>query len=271
MTQALQALVLGIIQGLTEFIPVSSSGHLVVAPRVFGWDELGLSFDVAIHIGTLLALLVFFRSQWLDVIKGFFSSLRARPGEWSADQRLAWMLILATIPVAVAGFFLSDVIEENIRTPAYVALFLFAGGIAMLAAERWGSRSRGFDRLRPADAAVVGLAQALALAPGVSRSGITITGGMLAGLDREAAARFAFMISAPAIAGAGLWQGLDLAREGLGGTGPGAFAVGMLASALTGFFTIKYLLAYLARHTLLPFIIYRFALAAVIVIVLALS
>jgi len=269
--EVLQALLLGLVQGLTEFVPVSSSGHLVLGQRLFGWPHsLNMPFSVAVHMGTLLALLVFFREEWVALIRGFFTSLTTRPRDWVFDQRLAWMLVLASIPAALAGALLGDTVEAHLQTPAWVAVFLAVGALAMLAAELWGSRSRGFDGLRASDAGIVGTAQALALAPGISRSGITISGGMLAGLDREAAARFAFLISAPVIAGAGLWEGQKLARSGLGGNA-GVFIAGFAASAVTGFIAIKLMLAYLRKHTLAPFIIYRFALAAVVILVLAVS
>lgn len=266
MIQALQAVLLGIIQGLTEFLPVSSSGHLVLAPRLFGWEYLGLSFDVALHVGTLLALLVFFRKEWVALIRGFFSSFRARPAEWGRDQKLAWMIILASIPAGIAGALIG---EDHLSTPAWVAIFLLTGSLLMVAAELWGSRSRGFDDLKAWDAGTVGIAQAIALLPGISRSGITISTGMLDGLEREAAARFAFLLSAPVIAGAALWQGQKMIRGG-GFAGQGwVFAAGFAASAVTGFFTIKFFLAFLKKHTLYPFVIYRVALATVVLIVLA--
>ncbi len=215
MTAALQAIVLGIIQGLTEFLPVSSSGHLVLVQRVFGWHfvpSLQLSFDVALHVGTLLALLIFFRKEWIELIKGFFTSLRVSPRDWSRDQKLAWMLVLGSIPAGVAGVLIG---EDHLSKPAWVAIFLICGSLIMVAAELWGSRSRRFGDLRAWDAGTVGLAQAIALLPGISRSGITISTGMLDGLEREAAAHFAFLLSAPVIAGAGLWQGQKMIRQGV--------------------------------------------------------
>lgn len=271
MTAALQAVLLGIVQGLTEFLPVSSSGHLVLLPRLFGWRDLGLSFDVALHLGTLVALLIFFRREWIEIIRGFFASFRAKPAEWSLDMRLAWMIVLASIPAAAAGALAGDRVEASLRTPLWVALFLVVGGLAMLGAELAGRRHRDFDSLTAVDAGAVGIAQVLALAPGISRSGITISGGMALGLTREAAAKFAFLISAPIIAGAGIWQGAKLAREGFGGTGPGVFVAGFVASAVTGFFVIKYFLEYLKSHGLLPFVFYRFALAGAVVLAVALG
>lgn len=266
MIPALQAVVLGIIQGLTEFLPVSSSGHLILAPRLFGWEHLGLSFDVALHVGTLLALLVFFRKEWVALIKGFFSSFRARPSTWGPDQRLAWMIVLGSIPAGIVGVLIG---EDHLSTPMWVAIFLLAGSVIMVAAEIWGARCRGFDDLRVWDAGTVGIAQAIALLPGISRSGITISTGMLDGLEREAAARFAFLLSAPVIAGAALWQGQKMIR-GSGFDGQGlVFAAGFAASAVTGFFTIKLFLSFLKKHTLYPFVVYRVVLAVVVLIAIA--
>src|SRR5659263_177267 len=247
----LQAALLGIVQGLTEFIPISSSGHLVLIPKLFGWNVfvatkgVSTAFDVALHLGTLLALLVFFRRQWIVLIKAFFLSLRHRPADWDRYMKLAWMLILASIPAAIAGALLNNVIEDHFRTSGWVAILLLLGASVMAAAELLGKRDRDFSRLKMKDAGIVGGAQVLALFPGVSRSGITISTGMLDGLDREAAAHFAFLMSAPIIAGAGLWQGQKLIRHGGFGGHAGVFAAGFIASAIAGFFTIKYFLAFL--------------------------
>jgi undecaprenyl-diphosphatase len=271
----LQAAFLGIIQGLTEFIPISSSGHLVLVPKLFGWNVfvatkgVSTAFDVALHLGTLLALLVFFRRQWIALIKAFFLSFSHRPADWDRNMRLAWMLVLASIPAAIAGALLSSVIENHLRTPAFVAIFLLCGAAAMVAAEVFGRRNREFGQLNVKDAGIVGCAQVLALAPGVSRSGITISAGMLDGLDREAAAHFAFLMAAPIIAGSGIYEALKLAKNGFPTSGPGVFAAGFITSALTGFVAIAWMLKYLKGHTLKPFIIYRIALAALVFIILA--
>ncbi|PKQ27729.1 MAG: undecaprenyl-diphosphatase UppP [Candidatus Anoxymicrobium japonicum] len=270
MIPALQAAFLGMIQGMTEFVPVSSSGHLVLIPRLFGWPDQGMAFDVAVHMGTLLALLVFFRRDWIAVIKGFFRAFKRSPADWDGNMRLAWMLVLASIPAAIAGALLNNVIEENLRTPAWVAVFLLCGAAAMLAAEKMGRGLRGSGELKTRDAVVVGLAQTLALAPGVSRSGITISAGMLDGLNREAAARFAFLMAAPIIAGSGMYEALKLVKNGFPAQGPGVFAAGFAASAITGFFAVNFMLRYLKKRTLTPFIIYRVALAALAFAILAL-
>lgn len=269
MILALQAALLGVVQGLTEFIPVSSTGHLILIQNAFGWKDMGIAFDVALHLGTLLAIILFFRREWVAVVKGFFRSLVARPSSWDLESRLAWMLILATIPAALAGALLDNLIENHLRTSALVAVFLVAGGMLMLSAERWGSRSRDFEGLLPRDAAVVGCSQVIALFPGISRSGATISAGMFTGLDREAAAKFAFMLAGPVIIGAAAWESFEVAKHGLGPTTAAAMTVGFLTSLIAGLLAVRYLLSYLRKGSLKPFVWYRFALAAVVFIVLA--
>lgn len=265
---ALKALFLGIVQGLTEFLPVSSSGHLVLFERAFGWKELGLAFNVAVHLGTLLAVLVYFRHTWARVIRGFFRSFRHKPADWDRDMKMAWMLVLASIPAAVVGAAWGDTIEGHTSTPFWVAVFLVAGSLVMLAAERWGRRERSIVQVSARDAGVVGCAQVLALLPGTSRSGITISTGMLDGLDRKAAAEFAFLMSAPIIAGAGLWEGQKVVRHGFGAGGVGIFVIGFLASAAVGFLAVGFMMRYLKTGTLNPFIIYRLGLAGLVFLIL---
>lgn len=267
----LQAAFLGIVQGITEFLPISSTGHLILIPEIFGWKDMGLAFDVALHMGTLLALLIYFRREWLEVIRGFFKSFRVKPKEWEPDSRLAWMLVLATIPAAVAGAASADFIEGHLRTPFWVTSFLVAGSIIMIAAEVFGKKERDFGGLLARDAVTVGFAQVVAIVPGVSRSGVTISAGMLDGLNREAAARFAFLMAAPIIGGAGLWEAVKVARHGLGGTPAGAFTAGFFTSAVIGFLAIKFMLRYLRKRSLAPFIVYRLALAAAVFIYLAVA
>jgi len=262
----LKAAFLGAVQGLAEFIPVSSSGHLVLFPKLFGWSDPGIAFDVMLHLGTLAAVLVYFHSEWVAVLKGVITSLRVRPSEWDLFQRVAWLLLLATIPAAVAGVALEGVIESNLRSVASVGAFLAAGSAAMVAAEVLGRKNRAFGGLKTRDAASMGVLQVLALAPGMSRSGITMSAGMISGLDREAAARFSFMMAAPVIGGAGMLEGIKVVQEGLEGCTVGMMVVGSITSAVVGFFTIKYMLSYLRRGTLAPFIAYGFTVALVILL-----
>lgn len=271
MTPVLRALVLGVVQGLTEFIPVSSSGHLILVPELFGWSDPGLAFDVALHLGTLLAVLVYFRSEWWAAIRGFFSSFKVKPARWDSDQRLAWLIIAATIPAAAAGLALESLIEDHLRSAGVVAAFLLAGAAAMSLAEIFSRRTRDFDALKPRDAGSMGLSQVLALAPGMSRSGVTMSAGMFTGLRREAAARFSFMMAGPVIGGAGIVEAVKLAREGLVSCTWGMIITGFVASAAVGVVTIRYLLKYLKRRSLWPFVAYSAAVAAATFIVIGVS
>jgi undecaprenyl-diphosphatase len=282
---ALKSAILGIIQGLTEFIPVSSSGHLVLVSRMFGWQDkwlpgmsthgtintAALAFTVALHIGTLIALLVYFNKEWLVLIKSFFTGFASKPGKWSTDQRLAWFLVLATIPAGVVGALWGDSIEGHLSTPFWIAVCLIAVSFVMLAAQMLGSRARGIELLKGKDAASAGFAQIIALAPGVSRSGITMSGGLFTGLDFEAAARFAFLLAAPIMAGTGILEGAKLVKQGLPPHFVQIFLPGFVLAAVVGLLAIKFMLGYLKKGTLMPFIIYRFGVAAIVLIVLAVT
>lgn len=269
----LKAAALGIVQGLTEFLPVSSTGHLILAEDVLNVDEetYGLSFDAALHMGTLLALLAFFGRTWVDLAAGGLRTLRDR--SLSDEQgRLAWLIALATIPAAVLGLLFQDPIEHAFRTPALVAtmLLLFSG--VFVAAEAYGKRRRTISELNWVDAVIVGLAQAVALVPGTSRSGATISAGLFRHVGRADAARFAFLLSAPIIAGAGLSKmvtvGGDFADGTLGGADLAFFATGFVCAAVVGYLSIAFLLRFLATNSLMPFVAYRVGLALVIFAVL---
>ncbi len=276
----LQSIVLGLVQGLTEFIPISSSAHLVIVPWLFGWTDptLGsLSFDVALHMGTLVAVIVFFAADWGRLISGWFRSIvRLNIGE-SRDARMAWYLLLACIPGAVAGVFLEGLLTETFhvqpipRAPMIgMAIVIALLGALLLLADARARQRRPFDTIGPLDAALIGLAQALAIFPGVSRSGATITAGLALGLERPAAARFSFLLSAPIIAGAGLKSLYDMLSRGtstLSSSEIVVFPVGFVVAALSGFFCIKVLLSYLQKHSTRVFVYYRFALAALILVV----
>jgi len=265
-----QALVLGLVQGLTEFLPVSSSGHLILVPHVFGWPDQGLAVDAALHLGTLAALLAYFRGEIFAMFTG------------ALDRRLGVLIVLATIPGAVAGLVFGKHIEANFRWPLLIAGTTAFWGVVMFVADRQARAAPPPRRTHPTpddrpddplehvgwgQGLAVGVAQALALVPGTSRSGITITTGLFGGLDRATAARYAFLLGIPITAGAGMKEALHLARAGehVGDMGPILAAV--LVSFLAGWFAVWFLVSYLKRHSLLPFVIYRLALAAVIFIV----
>ena len=257
-----QAIVLAIVQGLSEFLPISSSGHLILIPHFLDWSDQGLAFDVAVHIGTLLALLVYFRRQlgtmlvaWLD------SALRRRH---TRDSRLAWQILVATIPVGLAGLLFAGFIEANFRNPLFVAGTLTVFGILMYLADRYGRGTKDEFSLSWPQALAIGCAQALALMPGTSRSGITMTAGRALGLTRSGAARFSFLLAIPGIGAAGAYEGLKLATS----TEQVAWQpmlVGVVFAALSGIACIHFLIRFIERIGLLPFTVYRLILAGVIV------
>ena len=268
--QLVRAVVLGIVQGLTEFLPVSSSGHLIVVPNLLGWDDPfieSLAFSVMLHLATLLALLIYFRKDWLRLIPAGLATLRDRSFEGDADRRLAWLLAAATIPAVIAGVLLNDLVETVFREPRLVAMTLVAGAVVLWVADRLGSRKRPIEGLTFPMAIGIGVAQAFALVPGVSRSGISISAGLFAGLDRESAARFAFLMATPITAGAGLYELRKIAAGEVGVELPLApLAAGMVASLVAGLLAIAVLLRYLRSNGVGVFVAYRIALAALVVV-----
>lgn len=262
------AALLGVVQGLTEFLPVSSSGHLILARAFFGWDpgRFGLAFDVACHVGTFLAVAVYFRPEIRELVRSVPTALTGGDGRW---PHLGRLIIVGTVPVAVVGLAFDDWVETTLRSPAVVAVALAVGAVGLILAERFGSQRRGDEGVSYGEAFAIGLAQATALVPGVSRSGATLTMAMLLGLRRESAARFVFLLSLPAVLAAALKEGLVLAESGVEGLPWSVFAVGLVVSGLVGYVTVKYFIRYLAGHSLTGFAVYRFALAAVTAVWLA--
>jgi undecaprenyl-diphosphatase len=265
----IQAIVLGVVQGATEFAPVSSSGHLILVPWILGWTLIGdadvqKSFDVALHVGTLIGAIVYFRHEVARYAAAWIRSILARR-IGSDDERIAWALVLGTIPGAIVGATFEDVIQDRLGAPWLIALMLVAFGVVLVVVDRRARSDRPYDSIRPIDGLLLGTAQALALQPGVSRSGVTITAARAIGLDRESAARFSFLLSLPIIAGAGLYKAVDLAGTGFEGYGA-EFLAGLLASAISGFVVIWGLLRYLRRHDFTVFLWYRVGLAAVVLV-----
>jgi undecaprenyl-diphosphatase len=264
-----QAIVLGMVQGLTEFAPVSSSGHLILVPWIFNWrfflthPDLNKTFDVALHVGTFVGAMAYF---WRDIIRYLAAWIRsiARRSVSTVDERVAWYLVIGTIPGAITGALLEDVIERKLGQPWLIAVMLAAFGVILYAVDRYSRQDRELKNLRLADALLIGGAQALALQPGVSRSGVTITAARGLGLQREAATRFSFLLSLPIIGGAGLLKGIKLARHGLPPGTAGPFLWGTVASAITGFLVIWAILAYVRRRDFAPFVLYRLAMAGVV-------
>ncbi|MBU0531079.1 MAG: undecaprenyl-diphosphatase UppP [Candidatus Uhrbacteria bacterium] len=259
-----QALILGIIQGITEFLPISSSGHLILIPELFGWDLQDLSFDIVMHLGTLVAVIVVLRRDIKKLLRAFFSR------ESSPERSVAWMIIVATIPVLVVGYFAGDYIGTVLRNPAVVIISLIFWGIGLAIADLAARKLSETDKLKKmkwSQAILIGFAQVLALIPGTSRSGITITAGLFAGLDRRTAARWSFLLSIPAIGAAGAKSILDLAST------PGTLEfvplfIGFLAAMISGAFAIKFLLELVARTSYMIFAWYRLVLAAIAIVIL---
>lgn len=248
----LEAIILGIVQGVTEFFPVSSTAHLILFPWFFDWDGMvnTLTFDVALHAGTLLALILYFWKDWVDMA--------------TKRRKLLGLIVLATFPAGIAGFLLNDFVESKLRHPSIIVVSLVLIGFLMLVAEKRFKHKKNGD-IGLADALVIGLSQAFALIPGVSRSGITISAGLLRGLDREASARFSFLLSTPLIAGATLLHFKKIIN-GDADYNLYIFAAGFLASAITSFAAIKFLLNFFRKHPLNIFVYYRFMLAGVIIL-----
>jgi len=257
-----QAIVLAIVQGLSEFLPISSSGHLVLIPHVLGWADQGLAFDVAVHLGTLAALLLYFRRQLWTMANAWVNSVVRR--EATRDSRLAWQLLVATIPVGLVGLTFNDFIEEHLRDPLFIAGTLTFFGLLMYAADRWGRGNRDEFSLTWPQALTIGCAQALALMPGTSRSGITMTAGRALGLSRSGAARFSFLLAIPGIGAAGAYEGLKLV------TSPAPvdwmpMLVGIVFAGISGIACIHFLIRFIERIGLLPFTVYRVLIAVLIV------
>lgn len=267
-----QALVMGIVQGITEFLPISSSGHLILVPYLLGWNGgfiNSLAFSVMLHMGTLVALLVYFRRDWLELIPAGLATIRDRSFRGDPNRKLAWLLLVSTIPAVIAGPILNDTLESAVRAAGVVAVTMVLGGAILWLADRWGAKDRDLGRMTFPQSLVIGLAQALALVPGISRSGISISAGLLVGLTRESAARFSFLMATPVIAGAGAFETLKLIR---GQAGPdlqlAPLVVGMVAALVSGLAAIHFLLRYLRSNSLTVFVVYRLAIAALVAVVL---
>jgi undecaprenyl-diphosphatase len=261
MPLSLQAALLGVVQGLTEFLPVSSSAHLILARTFFGFDgdKFGLSFDVACHVGTLIAVLIYFRRDVLKMIAALPSIASPARDE---SARLIWLLVIGTLPAVAVGLLFNKVIEQHLRTPAVAAVMLGLGALGFFVADRVGANVRDDRSLTMAEALWIGCGQALALVPGVSRSGITITIALLLGLRRPAAARFIFLLAIPAIVGAAGSEAIKVVRAGMSGEVRMLFAIGIVSSAIVGYAAVKYFIRYLTDRSLSNFAWYRLALAA---------
>jgi undecaprenyl-diphosphatase len=271
--EMLAAAVLGIIQGLTEFLPISSSAHLILVPWVFGWEPEGLTFDIALHLGTAIAVLAYFWREWILLGREALAGIIEGKPFGNEHRRLAWYLVLGTIPAMIVGLKFEKAVEAKLRSPLISVFTLVLFGIYLLAAEKLGRKNRDLSAFNVRDSILVGLAQALALIPGVSRSGITIGTALWRDVDRPSAARFSFLLSTPIIAGAALLQSIHLVRilAGPGGSAEASIkwdvlGVGVFSAAVTGFLCIRYFLRYIQTRSFTPFVIYRIVLAAAVLI-----
>lgn len=263
--EIIQALVLGMVQGLGEFLPISSSAHLILTPWLFGWPDQGLAFDVALHWGTLLAVVVYFRNDIWNLIKGFIHSLlpSTRDFENNTYQKLSWLIILATIPAAIVGKLLESEVETAFRNPLLIAGTMSVMGILLYLADKYGSKLKTISDIKWINALLIGLGQAAAIIPGFSRSGSTITVGLFQGLTRQDAAKFSFLMAVPITLGAGLLKLPDILHI----QNHAQVLVGFVSSAVFGFLAIKYLLRYISNRSFAIFTWYRLILSAVIVII----
>jgi undecaprenyl-diphosphatase len=270
----LQAIILGIVQGLTEFLPISSSGHLLLVPWLFNWHfllenpDLNKTFDVALHLGTFVAVVVYFWREIVKLIGAWVRSI-ARRSLAEAEAKLAWLLIVSTIPAALVGVLFEDFITERLGKPWMigVAMIVFAGFMYLI--DHIAKLDRDMEQLSWFDALLIGVAQALALLPGVSRSGITMMTGLVLRLDRESAARYSFLMSIPVIGGAAAFKGLKVAQDGLPAGTATPFLVGMATAAISGLAAIWFVLAYLKRHNFNLFVVYRIVVGVGVLVLVA--
>jgi undecaprenyl-diphosphatase len=262
---AFEAIVLGLVQGLTEFLPISSSGHLRIVPAFFGWEDPGAAFTAVIQLGTMAAVLLYFRRDLWRIAVAWLRSLRDPEARGDLDARMGWYIILGTIPIGILGLAFKDPIETEFRNLELIGTTLIVFGLVMLAAEAVSRRDRALREITRRDGLLIGLAQALALVPGVSRSGATISAGLLLNFDRAAAARYSFLLSVPAVVLSGLFE---LRHAGEGNLPIGDTALATVIAFVAGYASIAFLLRYLARHTIVVFVAYRLVLG---VLVLALA
>jgi undecaprenyl-diphosphatase len=269
----LQAIILGIVQGLTEFLPISSSGHLIIVPWLFNWHfllnnpDLNKTFDVALHLGTFVAVLVYF---WREVVKLIGAWVRSIAGRSLADPeaKLAWLLLVSTIPAGVLGVALESFIEDRLGKPWIIAVMMIVFAFVMYAIDHIAKLDRDLDALTWSDSILIGVAQAFALCPGVSRSGVTMMTGLALRLDRESAARYSFLLSIPVVGGAAAFKAVEIARDGLPSGTAMPFAVGIVSAAVSGFAAIWFVLAYLKRNNFNLFVIYRIVVGVAILILI---
>ena len=262
----LQVIILAVVQGLTEFLPISSSAHLALAPWLLGWEDPGLAFDIALHLGTLAAVLIYFFKDWVQIIAQGFGLSYTNDAELAKNRSLLWMLAVASLPIGLFGFLFNKQAESTWRSPYIIGTMLILVGLLMAVADRVGKQRRDIGGIGFFDSIVIGISQALAIVPGTSRSGITITTGLFRDLNRESAARFSFLLSTPAIAAAAAKSFYDLMKHG--GLTPEVrvqFFIGMVVSAVVGCLVIGFFLKYLKTNTLKFFVYYRIVFGIIVI------
>jgi undecaprenyl-diphosphatase len=267
----LQSFILGIIQGLTEFLPVSSSAHLVITPMIFRWEipaQQAFTFDVLVQLGTLLAVIAYFWRDLTQIVRAVLLGLAQRKPFASPLSRLGWLIVLATIPAGIIGLLIQDLVEQAFGNPRLTGVFLLVTAALLTAAEKLGKRSNNLEQLTWLDALWIGFFQALSIFPGISRSGATISGGMFRAVDRPSAARFSFLMSIPILLAAGLLAVKDLTQVSNFSSQVPTLLVGFTAAAVTGYFSIRWLLHYLSHRSFYVFAIYC-AVAGVLIIILS--
>jgi len=265
-----QAIVLGLVQGLTEFLPISSSGHLRIVPAFAGWEDPGAAFTAVIQLGTMAAVVLYFRDDLIRIARAWLRSLREPSARSELDARLGWYLIVGTVPIVIFGVAFSHQIENGARDLYLIGTTLILLGIVLLVAEKVSRRERDLTTITCRDAIVVGFAQALALIPGVSRSGATITAGLFLGMDRVPAARFSFLLSIPAVVLSGIYELRDVVDGSAeGGVGLGPTAVATVFAFISGYLSIAFLLKFLTTHTTGVFVAYRVLLGAAVLVLAA--
>jgi undecaprenyl-diphosphatase len=262
-----EAIVLGVVQGLTEFLPISSTAHLRIVPAFAGWEDPGAAFTAVVQLGTMAAVLLYFRHDLWRIAKAWLHSLR-RPGERMAnlDARLGWLIVIGTIPIGIFGLAFKDQIENGARDLYLIGIALIVLGLVLLWAEEVSKRTRQIDSITTRDGVLIGIAQALALIPGVSRSGATISAGLFLGFEREAAARYSFLLSVPAVVLSGLAELASLIKDGNDGQHVpfGGLIIATVIAFIVGYASIAFLLRYLANHTVIVFVVYRVALGVLV-------
>jgi len=268
----LEAIALGITQGLTEFLPISSTAHLRIVPAFAGWEDPGAAFTAVTQLGTMTAVLLYFRADLVRIAHAWVRSLRDPAARQELDARLGWYILLGTIPIGIFGLAFKDQIETGARDLYLISIALIVLGLVLLAAERVGRKDRSIEQITRRDGVAVGLAQALALVPGVSRSGATISAGLFLGLDRTSAARFSFLLSIPAVVLSGLLEFASILNGSEGQhAGLGALAVATFLAFVVGYTSIAFLLRFLANHSTIVFVVYRVALGTLVLVLVSTS